>query len=276
VLSPEILATLLPSKKLNESLFVFQELPSTNRFALELAKLPVPQGTAVLADCQTEGQGRLQRTWFSPPNANIYGSIVFVLNTNKLQVLGWIPLMAGLAIAEALKKTTTIDVNLKWPNDLLIEERKVGGILCESFKQSTSNTCVVIGFGINVNLAKSAFPKEIAPDATSLQIQTQRELNRHQLITSIIRSLEMEWDTLISKGSEDCRRRYTAQCSTLGKQIQVQFPDGSQMEGLAQSLGEQGQLQIRPSETSEQSARMIDVHAGDIRHIRKSKNQSSQ
>ena len=198
MLSPEILATLLPSKRLNESLFVFEELPSTNRFALELAKNPIPQGTTILADSQTAGQGRLQRSWFSPPRANIYGSIFFSFNTQQLHAIGWTPLMAGSAIAEALEDNTTVSIKLKWPNDILIDERKVGGILCESFKRSSTETCVVIGFGINVNLTESAFPKDIEPIATSLQIQTQRLLDRHPLITSIIQSLEQGWDALIS------------------------------------------------------------------------------
>lgn len=277
MLSPEILATLLPSKRLNESLFVFQELPSTNRFAVELAKNPIPQGTVVLADSQTAGQGRLQRSWFSPPNANIYGSIVFTLNMQKLQAIGWIPLMAGSAIAEALEGNTSSHIKLKWPNDILLDERKVGGILCESFKKSSTKTCVIIGFGINVNLAESAFPKDIEPIATSLQIQSQGPLDRHPLITSIIKSLEKGWKELISQGPEVCRIKYRARCSTLGKQIQVQFPDGSHLEGAAQSIGEHGQLQIAPSssETTDQSARIIDVYAGDIRHIRNSDNQSS-
>jgi len=276
VLSPEILATLLPAKKLNQSLFVFQELPSTNRFAVELAKNPIPQGIVVLADSQTAGQGRLQRSWFSPPNANIYGSIVFSFNTQKLQAIGWIPLMAGSAIAEALEDNTTVSIKLKWPNDILIDERKVGGILCESFKKSSTETCIVIGFGINVNLTELAFPKDIELIATSLQIHTQRVLDRHPLITSIIQSLEQGWHALISKGPQACRIKYSARCSTLGQQIQVQFPDGSNMEGVAQSIGEHGQLQIVPcsSDTTEQSARIVEVHAGDIRHIRDSDNQS--
>ena len=137
MLSPETLAALLPSKTLGQSLFVFEELPSTNTFALELAKNSTPHGTIVLADRQTAGRGRLQRSWFSPPGANIYGSVIFSLNM-PFPSLGWIPLMAGTAIAQAIEDNTTIDITLKWPNDILIAERKVGGILCESFNRNST------------------------------------------------------------------------------------------------------------------------------------------
>jgi BirA family biotin operon repressor/biotin-[acetyl-CoA-carboxylase] ligase len=270
LLSSETLAALLPSKTLNQSLFVFEELNSTNTFALELAKNPISQGTVVLADSQTAGRGRLQRSWFSPKGANIYGSLAFSFNS-PIQTIGWVPLMAGIAIAQAIEDHVEIGITLKWPNDILVDERKVGGILCESFKRNSTETCVVIGFGINVNLSEAGFPKDLKLIATSLQIQSQHTLDRHHLLKSIITTLEQGWEELISQGPQACQLAYSSRCSTLGKQIQVQFPDGSELEGLAQSIGAQGQLQLRPSpsDAKEQSARIREVHAGDIRHIRK-------
>ena len=186
--------------------------------------------------------------------------------------------MAGTAIAQAIEDYAKIDITLKWPNDILIGERKVGGILCESFKRSSTKTCVVIGFGINVNLSESAFPEDLAIHATSLQIQSQHSLDRYHLLKSIITRLEQSCETFISQGSQAFCSAYSSRCSTLGKKIQVQFPDGSKLEGMALSIGEQGQLQITPSpsDAREQSARILDVHAGDILHIRKSDFQQSQ
>lgn len=270
MLSPEKLAAALPSKILGQSLFVFDALPSTNTFALEIARNPTPQGTVVLADRQTAGRGRLQRSWFSPPDANIYGSLIFSFKCH-FQSLGWIPLMAGMAIAQAIEDSTTINIDLKWPNDILIDEKKVGGVLCESFKQDSTETCAVIGFGINVNLSESAFPKELEQMATSLQIHAKHPLDRDQLIQSIIPSLEQGCETLSRQGPAACHLAYSSRCSTLGKDIQAQFPDGTTLKGVAQSIGEQGQLQMMasPTDAQGQSARIVDVHAGDIRHIRK-------
>jgi len=180
--------------------------------------------------------------------------------------------MAGIAIAQALEASTKISIILKWPNDMLIHEQKIGGILCESFKRDSTETSVVIGFGINVNLSKSAFPRDLEQMASSLQIHAKHPLNRDQLIQSIIPSLEQGWAALSTQGPSSCQLAYRARCGTLGKQIVAQFPDGTTLKGVAQSIGAQGQLQMMPSpsDTQRQSARIVDVHAGDIQHIRTS------
>ena len=185
--------------------------------------------------------------------------------------MGWIPLMAGSSLAQAIEDSTNLNISLKWPNDILIAERKVGGILCESFNRDSTETCVVIGFGINVNIQKFSFPEELEPMATSLQIQAQQTFDRHHLITSIITTLEHSWEALISQGPKSCQLAYRTRCSTIESHIQVQLPDGRQLDGVAKAIGEQGQLQmlVSSSDPKEQSAKMVDIHAGDIRHIRK-------
>ncbi|MDH4194323.1 MAG: biotin--[acetyl-CoA-carboxylase] ligase [Nitrospirota bacterium] len=268
MLSHTKLAALLPSKKIGETLYVFDELASTNTFGLELAKKHAPPATVILADKQTAGRGRLDRSWFSPAKSNIYGSLL-LFHHNTIQHPGWIPLMAGVAIAQALETQTGIRIHLKWPNDLLIAERKVGGILCESFSPEGKNKCVVIGFGINVNLSQSDFPQDLQDRATSLQIRYQRPLDRETLIMQIITWLEKGWADLTSKGHQSWLLEYKNRCATIGQTIQVHFPDGSQLQGLAHSIGEHGQLRIipSPSDSNEQSAKMRDIHSGEILHI---------
>ncbi len=177
--------------------------------------------------------------------------------------------MAGVAIAEAIEKITNIRINLKWPNDLLIMDRKLGGILCESFKRNSRESCVVIGFGINVNLTQSAIPEDLKPIATSLSIHAQRKVDRHHLIQAIIQTLEGKWERLCTQGQTACQTSYSERCNTLGKQVVVQYPDGRKLEGLAQAIGDNGQLQIQPKPygDTKQSGRIVEVHAGDIRHI---------
>lgn len=268
MLSPTKLAALLPQKKLGETLFVFEALSSTNTFAMERAKKHAPSATVILADKQTAGRGRLDRSWFSPAKSNIYGSMLF-FHDKTIQHPGWIPLMAGVAIAQALETQTTIRIHLKWPNDLLIAERKVGGVLCESFSLEHQNTCVVIGFGINVNLSQSEFPPDLQDSATSLQIQCHRSVDRETLIMQIVTSLEKGWEDLTFKGHQSCLAEYNKRCATIGQMIQVHFPDGSQLQGLAHSIGNDGQLRVTPSpsDSNEQSAKIRDVHSGEILHI---------
>jgi BirA family transcriptional regulator, biotin operon repressor / biotin---[acetyl-CoA-carboxylase] ligase len=269
VLSSTKLAALLPLKKIGETLYVFDELASTNAFAMERAKNEALSGTVVLADKQTAGQGRLDRSWFSPGKSNIYGSFLFVHETT-IQYLGWIPLMAGVAIAQALEQQTGIRIDLKWPNDLLIGGRKLGGILCDSFRNPRHHSCVVIGFGINVNLSQSEFPLELQTSATSLQIHCHCAVDREELIIKVITSLEKNWENLKSNGPQSLLVKYKHWCITIGQTIQVQFPDGNQLQGLAYSIGEHGQLRVipSPSDSNEQSARIRDIHSGEILHIR--------
>jgi BirA family transcriptional regulator, biotin operon repressor / biotin---[acetyl-CoA-carboxylase] ligase len=269
VLSHTKLVSLLPSKKLGETLYVLAELPSTNTFAWERAKKHAPSATVILADKQTAGRGRLNRSWFSPADSNIYGSLLFI-HDKIIQHLGWIPLMAGVAIARALETQTGIRIHLKWPNDLLIAERKVGGVLCESFSIGQQSKCVVIGFGINVNLSQSEFPHDLQDSATSLQIQCHRPLDRESLIMQIIASLEKGWEDLTLKGHQSCLAEYNKRCATIGHTIQVHFPDGSQLQGMAHSIGKDGQLRVTlsPSDSNEQSAKICDVHSGEVLHIR--------
>ena len=269
MLSRTTLAALLPTKKLDESLFVFDELPSTNALALELAKKHAPSATVILADRQTAGRGRWARSWFSPPSVNIYGSLIFYFK-NPFQAAGWIPLMAGVAIAEAIEDTTGIAIALKWPNDVLIAEQKLGGILCESFSRGSTETCMVIGFGINVNLSQSALPEELRSFATSLLIKCQHHVDRENLLKQIILSLEQGYASLLTQGPQGWHSRYSSRCATIGRKIRVQFPDGSQLHGLAQSIGTHGQLQVAPSPSDFQgkSARIVDIYSGEILHIR--------
>ncbi|MFZ1746478.1 MAG: biotin--[acetyl-CoA-carboxylase] ligase [Nitrospirales bacterium] len=263
------LAALLPTKKFGETLYIFEELASTNAFAMEKAKNQALSGTVVLADRQTAGRGRLDRSWFSPGKSNIYGSLLFVHET-PIQYLGWVPLMAGVAIAQALEQQASIRIDLKWPNDLLIGGRKLGGVLCDSFRNPRHHSCVVIGFGINVNLSQSEFPLELQTSATSLQIHCHCAVNREELIMKVITSLEKNWENLRSNGPLSYLVEYTHSCVTIGQTIQVQFPDGSQLQGLAHSIGEHGQLRVipSPSDSNDQSARIRDIHSGEILHLR--------
>ncbi|WNM62994.1 biotin--[acetyl-CoA-carboxylase] ligase [Candidatus Nitrospira neomarina] len=269
MLSSTKLAALLPSKKFGDTLYIFDELDSTNAFAVEKAKTQALSGTVILADRQIAGRGRLDRSWFSPGKSNIYGSLLFVHET-PIQYLGWVPLMAGVAIAQALEQQTSMRIDLKWPNDLLIGGRKLGGILCDSFRNPKHHFCVVIGFGINVNLTPSEFPSELQTSATSLQIHCHCAVDREELIMKVIASLEKNWENLRANGPLSYLVEYTHWCVTIGQTIQVRFPDGSQLQGLAHSIGEDGQLRLipSPSDSNDQSARMRDIHSGEILHLR--------
>jgi BirA family biotin operon repressor/biotin-[acetyl-CoA-carboxylase] ligase len=275
VYSSSQLAAAFPSKEVGTTLFVFEEITSTNSFALDRIRQQPQDGTLVIANSQTAGRGRLDRQWFSPPGLNIYASILkpFPQANTSAQQTGWIPLLAGLAMAQALEETTGLPIALKWPNDLLVQGKKVGGLLCESATDQQGLRWVVIGFGLNVNQTMPMFPLELQETATSLQTAGGQRWDRVSLLERITTATEHLMDTFIhfqAKQIAAWREAYSQRCGTIGQIVQVQFPDGSRLTGLAEAIGDQGQLQVRPlpSLTKPQSDRIVDIHSGDIQHIR--------
>lgn len=162
---------------------------STNDVAASLAEGGAAEGTTVVADVQTSGRGRHGRVWFSPPGAGLYVSVI--LRPSRSPAL--LTLASGVAIAEALRATTGLPVNIKWPNDLIIGKRKVAGILAESV-QTASLQFVVLGFGINLQTA--AYPAELARTATSIEAETNRAVDRGVIFAEVLAKLAERYDDL--------------------------------------------------------------------------------
>ena len=154
----------LGTRSLGRRIELYERLESTNREAVALGQAGVEHGTLVLADAQTAGRGRMARSWFSPPGVNLYGSLVIRTTIEAPHLaawLSWLPLMAALAAAEGIEIVSGLPIAVKWPNDLLINERKLGGILCESGAPAGAGPFQVIGIGINVNGVPEDFPEEL-------------------------------------------------------------------------------------------------------------------
>jgi BirA family biotin operon repressor/biotin-[acetyl-CoA-carboxylase] ligase len=161
------------------------EVDSTNDVALALAEAGAPEGTAVLADFQRAGRGRRGQSWFSPPGAGLYLSVV-VRPGDVSGALSLLTLAAGVAAAESISAMTSLPIELKWPNDLVIGRpwRKLGGILCEASGTGARVDAVIIGIGLNVRHA--AFPPELADRATSLESELGRPIGRSELVVEIL------------------------------------------------------------------------------------------
>jgi BirA family biotin operon repressor/biotin-[acetyl-CoA-carboxylase] ligase len=164
------------------------DVDSTNDVAAALAAAGAPEGTSVLAEQQHAGRGRRGRSWFSPPGAGLYLSVV-VRPAGPTDTLSLVTLAAGVATARALCATTGLDVELKWPNDLVVGRpwRKVGGLLCESVGSGGALDAVVIGIG--VNLRPAAYPPEIADRATAIESELGRPIDRALLLPELLASL---------------------------------------------------------------------------------------
>jgi BirA family transcriptional regulator, biotin operon repressor / biotin---[acetyl-CoA-carboxylase] ligase len=272
-LSLDRIRSTLATESLGHTLYLHQDLPSTNAEAATLARAGAPHGTVVIAERQSSGYGRHGRAWFSPPGLNIYCSIIIRgmgENLSLSQWLSWVPLVSALAVTEAIQQTAAVSLSLKWPNDLLLHERKVGGILCESSVATTNDPVVVIGIGLNVNVPPLSFPEELQPIAASLVEASRQPIDRNRLIAQLLLELEQCLGELRSSGPVRLRQAYTARCATLGRQVRVQFTNDQPIVGIAEALSADGALQVRtlPPHPRSQPMPLVDVRAADVIHLR--------
>ena len=263
----------LATTSLGHALYLHQDLPSTNREALSLAQNSALHGTVVIAESQSGGYGRHGRAWFSPPGLNIYCSIIvrgMGENLSLPQWLSWVPLASALAVTEAVQQTAAVSLSLKWPNDLLFDERKVGGILCESSFATTNDPVVVIGIGLNVNVPPASFPEELRPIAASLIEASRRPIDRNRLIAQLLQELEQCLDELRASGPVRLRQAYTARCATLRRQVRVLFTNEQPIVGIAEALSADGALQVRPlpPHAGSQPRPLIDIRAANVIHLK--------
>lgn len=263
---------MLATRSLGRRIELRDRIDSTNREAMALGQADAEHGTLVLADSQTAGRGRLGREWFSPPGINLYASIVIrtTLDTPRLsQWLSWLPLMTALGTAEAIESAGAARVSLKWPNDLLIGDRKVGGILCESGASVRSGPFQVIGIGINVNGERASFPRGLRDFATSIRQETGREIDRHRLLVRLLEELELCLEEFLTRGIDRLAWEYRRRCTTLGKTVKAVLADGNEYVGTAEGIGDDGSLTMvheaaRPGGQSE----VRQLRAADITHLR--------
>jgi BirA family transcriptional regulator, biotin operon repressor / biotin---[acetyl-CoA-carboxylase] ligase len=252
---------------------LFDCLPSTNREAVQLAQADVEHGTVVVAESQTAGRGRLSRTWFSPPGINLYCSII--LRTARpperlTEWLSWLPLVSALAAAEAIEQVSPIRVSVKWPNDLLISERKVGGILCESGTGARSDPFQIIGIGINVNGGQDDWPADLRDSATSIRQERKILVDRNRLLAQLLLELEHCLDELAVQGTSRLALAYHQRCSTIGITVRATLAGGEVIVGLAEGIGQDGSLRIRPQTAHPLSdaPAIVTLRVADIIHLR--------
>ena len=252
---------------------LFDSLPSTNREAVQLAQADVEHGTVVIAESQTAGRGRLSRTWFSPPGINLYCSII--LRTARpperlTEWLSWLPLVSALAAAEAIEQVSPIRISVKWPNDLLISERKAGGILCESGTGTRSDPFQIIGIGINVNGDEDDWPIDLRGSATSIWQERKMVVDRNRLLAQLLLELEHCLDELATHGTSRLALAYHQRCSTIGITVRATLADGEVIVGLAEGIGQDGSLHVRPQTAHPHSdvPEIVTLRVADIIHVR--------
>lgn len=265
--------SLLATEAFGARIELHQQVDSTNREAFALAQAGAEHGTVVVAEEQTQGRGRLGRTWFSPPGLNLYCSVIVktsVPPTRFSQWLSWLPLATALGTAEAIEGAALLQTALKWPNDLLVQERKIGGILCESGSTASSGSFQVIGIGLNVNGTGNDFPPDLQAASTTIRQETGRLLDRNHLVSRVLLEIEHCLAELTAEGSRRIAMAYARRCVTLGRRVRVSLAGGEEFTGIAKAIGPDGSLQVaRDSHpTGGRRPDIRSLRAADIVHVR--------
>jgi BirA family biotin operon repressor/biotin-[acetyl-CoA-carboxylase] ligase len=238
-------------------LTVVAETGSTNA---DLLRSEGPEGTVLAARSQTAGRGRLGRSWVSPPGKALTFSVLLRPGDAIPPARrGWLPLAAGLAVASAVREVAGVSADLKWPNDVLHDSRKLAGILAE---QSPSGA-VVIGIGLNVSASADELPSRGpgALEPTSLLIAGAGGVLVHDLLTPILGGLGSRYAAL--RGGGSVRDEYLSRCATLGRSVRVELPGARFVEGEAADVDDFGHLLVRLPSGAVES-----VSAGDVVHLR--------
>jgi BirA family transcriptional regulator, biotin operon repressor / biotin---[acetyl-CoA-carboxylase] ligase len=221
----------------------FTETDSTNARAKYLAGEGAPEGTVVVAEKQTRGRGRRGRSWFSPPGEGIYTSVILRPPIPPNEAPG-LTLLASVALAEALHAITLLNVNIKWPNDILIKGRKVAGILTEISTEMDRIDYVVIGVGVNVNMPRKGLPPDIAHSATSVLMETGKAFPRIVLLRAFLEWLEIYYETLKTKGFDPILKRWKHLADIIGRRISIDLM-GSVHVGKVLDVDKDGFLILR-------------------------------
>lgn len=260
-LNQKTLEEIFAGKPIGHQLYYYQEIGSTNDEAFRLALSGAPEGTLLIAESQSAGRGRMQRTWHSPTAKNIYTSVILRPTVQPFQAPQF-SILAGVAVAEALDIYCKGRIKLKWPNDVLINEKKVCGILAQAKTSASMVDFLILGIGINVNIRNEQLPKDLRNTATSLMDNAGREISRLEIIISLYENLTKWYKQFLNDGFGQIREKWLSLSSMLNQTVQVRFQE-EVVSGKAIDLDEDGSL-ILLTENNEQ----IHVSAGDATVLR--------
>ncbi|MGA2780348.1 MAG: biotin--[acetyl-CoA-carboxylase] ligase [Smithella sp.] len=261
-LNQEKLKQNLDGKFIGYQLYYYEEISSTNDEAFRLGLAGAPEGTALIANSQSAGKGRMQRVWHSPADSNIYTSIILRPQIEPART-PQISILAGVAVADVLESYCPDRIKLKWPNDVLIDGKKVCGILSQVKTTVSEVDFIVLGMGINVNINYNQLPEEIRNLATSLAMETGQEVSRLELIISLYENLTKWYKQLIQNGFGPIKEKWQSLTPMIGQTVQVMFGE-EEVNGKAIGLDDDGSLILLAAGNKE-----FKVSAGDATIIKK-------
>lgn len=241
------------------SVEVVESAPSTNAVVAERARAGAPDGLVLVADHQSAGRGRLDRTWETPPGTAVTFSML-LRPTSPTRTWPWLPLLAGYAVDKALK-ARGLDAGVKWPNDVLLGDLKVAGILVERV-ETPDGPAAVVGIGLNTGLTAEELP---VPTATSIELASGAPVDRTEVLLEVLTALRETydaWEMGEDAGGMRLFESYSAACVTVGRDVRVELPDGGTLEGRAVEIDPAGRLVVESADGR------TAVAAGDVVHVK--------
>ncbi|MGH9009511.1 MAG: biotin--[acetyl-CoA-carboxylase] ligase [Acidimicrobiia bacterium] len=238
----------------------YAQLDSTNTALVDEARSGAPEGLVLVADHQTEGRGRLGRTWSAEPGGTALLVSVLLRPPLPIDEVPVVLMAAGLAACDGVEAAAGFRPGLKWPNDLVVGDRKLAGLLTEA--TGGAHPGVVLGLGINVGA--TAYPAELAGEATSCEEVAARPVDRAELLVAFLTALESRYSAVLAGGSREATlNAYRADSATLGRRVRVEVTAGPTLEGNASRLADDGQLVVVDDAGAEHL-----VNVGDVKHLR--------
>lgn len=242
---------------------VVETAASTNADLALRAQAGDPEGLVLIAEHQSAGRGRLGRTWLAAPRAGLSLSVLVRPSGVPVTRWPWIPLLSGLAVAAALRQVAEVPATLKWPNDVMLDDRKLAGLLVERV-EGPSGAAAVIGIGLNVTTTRDELP---TPSATSLLLEGASTTDRLTLAKAVLRRLDgllAEWEAGAGLPSFELTSSYEAACATIGAEVRVELPGQRRVEGRAVGIDGSGRLLVQTGSGTQA------LGAGDVVQVRRS------
>lgn len=253
---------LVTSDSLWTTLEVVAATPSTNVELANRAAAGAPSGLVLIAEHQTAGRGRLDRTWTTPARSGLTMSVLVRPDGVPLSRWPWLPLLAGLAVAAAVRTQAQLPAAVKWPNDVVVGDRKLAGVLVERVEAGGPPPAAIIGIGLNVSLRRNEMP---VATATSVAVAQGATTDRTVLASAVLRTLAGllgDWESKAGDASRGLRAAYVDACTTVGQRVRVALSADESVEGDAVGIDESGRLLLRTSGSQ------LAVGAGDVVHLR--------
>lgn len=259
LLTPAEILPLLRTESMGRVIHYFEALDSTNQTAYQLALAGAKEGEVVIAESQRKGRGRLGRQWFSPPFLNLYLSLI-LRPPISLQKAPLMTLVAAVATFDAIARFPDLKPSIKWPNDILIDHRKVAGILNELHSEADRVHFIILGVGVNLNLQREAMPEELRPNATSLRDEMGGVISRKSFLGDLLFELETWYKLFLRDGGKAIIQAWTERTQIEGKPVRV-TSFGETVEGIAVGVDSDGALLVKRADGHR--SRIV---AGDVQY----------